>query len=279
MERYEKIKIIVNGVAIGPFPGTSTSFRTQSNGMDISDMDFCVVGFRGETPSNAAAIHLGDNAQDELFGIPFAGGVSPNWAAWLSGGQASDAQFQGGIRDNLIAIGNPFNPIRRPETKPFFQVITTLRAGVKAGVWRRFLGLTPGHKYRISALLNTLAMDSAKGNWSFSLHATCCGAEGDLTLEQLSGLEKLPDGSVGDNAGLIAGYKPGRTTKGQWAFCSTADNMGAEGSEVGDIELPPGADSIAVWVRHSAEQSKGVGLLWVKLEDLSMDVGKPIERR
>ncbi|GAI80678.1 unnamed protein product [marine sediment metagenome] len=42
---------------------------------------------------------------------------------------------------------------------------------MSAGVKRKFLGLTPGHTYRVSARLNTLEMDSGQGDWSVSLHA------------------------------------------------------------------------------------------------------------
>jgi hypothetical protein len=42
------------------------------------------------------------------------------------------------------------------------------------------------------------------------------------------------------------------------------------GREIGDITLPEKVDTITVWLRHQAEDSKGVGYLWIKLEDLSM---------
>lgn len=273
---YDGIAVIVNGVGGRGHPGTSTSRVVDMKGRDASDMDFCVVGFSGDTPSNAAAIHLSNNAQDELFGIPFTNGIAPNWSGWLHRGNHKDVEFLEGIRPTFVSEGNPYNPIETPSTKPFYQIVKTRSPGVTGGVSRRFLGLTPGHVYRISALLNTLDMDSARGDWSFSLHAAYNEPEGTvLTADQLSGLAQLPDGSKGPEAARIASYEPGLTTKGKWELCSTTDSKLAPDQAITDIKLPPGVDTMTVWVRHRGSESRGVGILWVKLEDLSMVVDRP----
>jgi hypothetical protein len=165
----------------------------------------------------------------------------------------------------------PHKEIQKPTDKPFYQIVKTKKPEGKAGIWRKFLGLTPGHKYRVTALLNTLDMDKAKGQWSFSFHAARNAPGGkDFTPEQMSGEAALPDGSKGEKAGRIVCYGPGQTTTREWVYSSTDPAQRCPGREIGDITLPEKVDTITVWLRHQAEDSKGVGYLWIKLEDLSM---------
>ena len=275
---YDGVGFRSNGLGGRLQPGTTTSYVFDTKGRDISNMYFSVVGFRGDTPSSVAAIRLSNNAQDELFGYPFSNGIAPNWTGWLEGGNSKDVDWEEGTREELVAKAGkyPQNPLKGPWDKPFFQVIKVRSPGVKAGVWRKFLGLTPGHTYRVSALLNTLEMDSAQGERSFSLHAAYNEPEGtDLTVEQLSGIAQLPDGSKGPTAGQVACYTHGVTTKGKWEECSTDRSRLAPEQAISDIKLPPGVDTITVWVRHNASESTGVGILWVNLEDLSMQPDEP----
>jgi hypothetical protein len=227
---YDDIAIILNWSNYDhegglDLPGTATSFiiDLKTHPVNVKDLDVWLIGYRGQVPSNAAAIHVSGNSQEELFGIPFTDGVAPNWTAWSTAAGAEPGRFEQVLRENYVhARGNRFNPIRKASTKPFCQVVKPTSGGGKAGVLRKFLGLTPGHTYRISARLNTLDMDSAEGQWSFSLHAACNGPEGaELTVAQLAGLADLPDGSSGDAAGRIASYKAGLTTKGAWQARST----------------------------------------------------------
>ncbi|MBS3763506.1 MAG: hypothetical protein KGZ25_09425, partial [Planctomycetes bacterium] len=123
-----------------------------------------------------------------------------------------------------------------------------------------------------SVILSTLKMDEAEGDWAFSFHATPDGAEGkDLTPEQMAGKTPLPDGSSGLEAGRLVRYDADHTTEGKWIKSTTDPDDRSPGREIGDITLPEGVTSISLWARHSGENSTGVGYLWVKLEDLSME--------
>jgi len=265
---YHHIAIILNWSNYdhrGGFglPGTATSFviDLKTHPVNVKDLDVWLIGYRNHIPSNAAAIHLSGNSQEELFGIPFTDGVAPNWTGWSAAAATERTRSHQLLRANYVHVkGNRFNPIRKASTKPFYQVVKPTSGSRKAGVSRKFLGLTPGHTYRISARLNTLEMDDCKSDWSFSLHAAHNGQGGsDLTVDQLSGgLAALPDGNTGPTAGQMASYGPGVTTNGKWIKRSM------------DITLPAGVDTITVWVRHSGSDSTGVGIDWIKLEDLSM---------
>jgi hypothetical protein len=249
-----------------PIPGTSTSFALDMKECtwDANNADIWLIGFRDNTPSNAAAINLSGRSQDERFGIPFTGGVAPNWTTFAMG-EANAVQFEQGIRERFVSKRGYSNSIEHPATKPFYQLIKITSPDAIGGVKRKFLGLAPGHTYRVSARLSTLEMDSDDGEWSVSLHATYNQPGGvDLTSEQLSGLAMLPDGSKGAEAGRIAFYGTELTTKGTWEERSTGKEW--RGTAAPDIVLPLGSDTITVWLRCRGVGSFGID--WVKLEDL-----------
>jgi hypothetical protein len=246
-------------------PGT-TSCVLELNGREISDPTYYyVIGVRKGVPSNAAFISISKNAQEELACLPFFNGVMPNWMSWSTSADPGAAKLEQGMKSHLV---DQKKFIREPADKPFFQLIKASAPNVQVGVWRKFLGLTPGHTYRISARLNTLAMDACKSDWSFSLHAAYNGPAGtDLSNDQLSGAAALPDGSRGSAAGRIALYGPGVTTSGKWGKRST--DVPGTGLEIKDITLPAGVDTITIWVRHTGSDSTGVGIDWLKLEDVT----------
>ena len=256
-------------------------------------VDFCLIGIRGGTPSNGAAITFRDYGQEELSGLPFTtGGVAPNWTAWSVGGtqtatleQKVKAQKTTGrwpeikiADDGKTAVHDP-KWIRSAADKPFIQVIKTTSPEAVAGVCRKFLGLTPGHTYRLSTRLYGLDMPKAQGDWSFSLHAVPAGqGKSDLTVQQMAGSAALPDGKAGPEADRIALYAPGvspvpaqpqPTTRPKRRPASAPADEPVADLVTGDITLPEGADTITVWVRHQAAHSTGVGLDWIRLEDIT----------
>ncbi len=219
-------------------------------------------------PSNATAIHLTSNGycQEETYGIPFFAGVAPNWTAWSTAEKVDEAAFEQGDKYAGVRL---YEPVKALSTKPFYQIIKAPQTGVVHGIYRKFLGLTPGHTYRLTVCLSTLDMDSAKGDWSLSLCAAHNGSNGnDLTVRQLAGSDALPDGRSGQKAGRIAFYGK-NTTKGDYAIMSSANGAAAV-PQSSNITLPPGVDTITVWVRFNCSDPKGkVGFSGVKLEDIS----------
>jgi hypothetical protein len=248
--------------------GTSTRFVIETGkGINIDDLDFRVIGFRDNIPSNAAAIHVCRYSQEELYGIPFTNGVAPNWASWSTSEKIEKTSFEQGQKDSFVRFGTPAKAFL---TKPFYQIIKAPSQGAAHGVYRKFLGLSPGHIYRLTACLNTLDMDSVKGDWSFSLCATNNGPEGkDLTDQQLAGLAALPNGRSGPQAGRIASYSHSKTTKGDFSIVFSDANSAA-GPQSSHITLPAGADTITVWVRFICSDPEGkISFSGVKLEDIS----------
>ena len=189
-------------------------------------------------------------------------GLAPNWSCW-SDGPPDACKCEQGIKTDV-----DMNVRGEPYEKPLYQLIKTTRSGVQGGVWRRFLGLKPGHTYKIEVLLNTLQMDACTNAWAFSFHAAHDNPDGTgLTVPQMAGRAALPDGSKGEKAGCVALYKPGVTTKGEWVKRST--NKPGPGLEIKNITLPADVRSITVWLRHSGENSSGVGMDWIRVEEVA----------
>jgi len=262
-ESYDELRVHLNEA-----PAGTTTYPYASNGRFKTEYGrtYFVNGVHGGVPSNYAIIDVSEHAQEELDCPPFYNGIMPNWSSWSSAKGA--AKFEQAVKpkvDLKELVQVPQN-IDGPDDKPFYQLIKTTAPTVQAGIWRKFLGLIPGHTYRLYARLNTLDMDTAKAEWSYSLHAAYNARSGaDLTVDQLSGKSALPDGSTGVSAARIVQYGPSVTTKGEWSQSATGD----AGSQVKDITLPDGVNTITVWVRHSGANTTGVGIDWVKLEDLT----------
>lgn len=251
-------------------PGSSTNFTIDRKEIpiNIEDMDFRVCGFRDNIPSNMAAIHVSGHSQEELFGIPFTDGIAPNWMAWSTAQEIDRNAFK---QEEKFPNMQSYNPARALLTKPFYQVINAPSQGAFNGVYRKFLGLTPGHTYRITACVNTLEMDSVSGEWSLAVCATPSGSNGkDLTRQQLAGLAPLPDKNTGPNAGNIVSYARGKTTRRIFELSfSGSQTTGAHQNP--HITVPPGTDSITVWVRFKSSDPKGkIAFSGVKLEDISL---------
>jgi len=232
-----------------------------------------VVAFCGTVPSNAAGIRMGEEQgkriQHELFSIPFSCGVAPNWVPWTgAGSEALVMHRQGTKRDRQRFVSYPAD-IKSPDDKPYYQLIKTSSPDAVGGVWRQFLGLTPNRYYRLSARLNTLSSDRDSTPSSFSLHVAHDAAGGDASLstQQLAGVAPLPDGSHGSDAAMVGVFGPKRTTKGNWVEASTG--FPRDKPLLADIRIPEGVDSITVWLRCTGNLPEGVGMDYIRLEDVT----------
>ena len=140
-------------------------------------------------------------------------------------------------------------------------------AGLVPGIWRKFLGLKSGHTYKLEIRVNTLNMDTNDSNWSFSVHAAYDDTAGSLmTVDQFTDSFPLADGSEGTGAGQFALFGPKATTRGEWLKCST--DIPPEGKTKSNIKLPENVTSITVWLRLTGANCSGVGMDWIRLEDM-----------
>ena len=261
-EQYDAI--VVGGPSGYSFPPNTTNWVYACDPSERDHMaSGLVVGKRGNTLSPPASIIINKDSQEELDTYPFYMGLAPNWSWWSDGPMADACKCEQGIKANV-----DMNVRGDPSDKPLYQIVRTTQSGVQGGVWRRFLDLKPGNTYKIEVRLNTLLMDACTNTWAFSFHAAHDNPDGTgLSVPQMAGRVALPNGSKGAKAGCGALYEPGVTTKGKWVKRST--NQPGPGLEIKNITLPTDVTSITVWLRHSGENSSGVGMDWIRVEDVT----------
>lgn len=263
-EQYDAIYV---GALILPSYATNCAYDVKGNNSEM--WGGVILGKRGDTFSAPASINVYANSQEELDTFPFYMGIAPNWSSWTDSVNLDLIKCEQGTKQSVTA------DVRgAPSDKPLYQIIKTTQAGAQGGVWRRFLGLKPGHTYKVEVRLNTLAMDAITNDWAYSFHAAYDNlGEKGLSVAQLAGTAALPSGSKGAVAGRVALYKPGTTTKGNWEKRST--DYPGPGLEIKNITLPAHVTSITVWLRHSGENTTGVGMDWIRLEDVTKMLSHP----
>ncbi|MBE0540137.1 MAG: hypothetical protein IH623_02000 [Verrucomicrobia bacterium] len=270
---YDSVGVFIDSFPLGwVWPGTTTQIvydeRHAGYGFIRSfsrdaDFNIMVVGTKDGTPSNGAGVCLREHTlQESLMNVPFSQGIAPGFQSWVHK-TADGIEFEQGELPGMAAGGET----RDFHGKGFYQVLKG-QGAFSGGVSRRFLGLIPGHTYRVGARLNTL--ESKDRNWSFSFHAAYNPASGgDLTPAQMAGEAALPNGARGKAAGQIAKCESATTTDGKWVERSsgkkTPENL------TGDITLPAkGSDSITIWFRLEGKDigETAVGLDSVTINDL-----------
>ncbi|MDD5326544.1 MAG: hypothetical protein PHY02_01870 [Phycisphaerae bacterium] len=258
---YDEIRIVFNWSNYDHAGGDGLAGDAESYVIDLDkipantgDLDILVFGIRNDIPSNAAAIHINNNIQEELYGFPFSSGLAPNWQRWSLDANEAGIKPQMGIRNELTDVkGRRYNSIETADKKPFYQIIESSVQGGTGGVYRKFIGLTPGHTYRVKARMAALSELKGKKQ-SVSVHASAGCA---LSPRQMAGLDALPCGKKGSAACKLKNADSKTITKGKYGEYSD------------DITLPQDSNSITVWLRYTGKGAGSVGLDWISLEDLS----------
>ncbi len=221
--------------------------------------------------SRFTRIHLAGPRQEDVDNLPFYGNVQPNWEAWSpSGFEEGSLLLRQGEKNEMSEKDRAIAYASSADTKYYFQTFQ-IKGGAAAegGVYRRYLGLVPGHAYRVLARFNTFEAKPDAGDWSLSFHA-CADPPGQgLTVNQLQGREVLPNGKVGAEAGRVAAFgRGGKTTEGQWRQVATGIGGAAYASP--DIVIPEGSTSLSAWVRVNGSTASRFGMDWSALEDVTL---------
>lgn len=272
-ETFDIVDVSIDSVVVGwRLPRSTEKFVNAPThlfkGWEDHGVLVTVVGNKGGLYSAAGVVVFGCS-QEERVNLPFSGGVNPNWIKWSENKDTDKLQFAFEVKDFAKTSDYEYPFLQRHEDKPTFQRIGSSSVASSGGIFRRFLGLVPGSTYRIRARVNTLQMTAAQGGWSFEvLAAYNPPGRKPLTPGQLSGVEPLPNGEQGKDAGILARFGPDRTTGGEWFEIDTSKSP--DTSKQADITLPSDVDTITLWIRYQAESpTTGVGMDWVALEDLS----------
>lgn len=254
-EGYQTIFIVKEGVSTGPFPGTMTSYTMRSGERDLSNLDFGVVGYIENTPSNVGTIHLRHNVQEELSGHPCSNGISPNWSAWSLEGKSNLMVYEQVERKFDT---KKYVHIRNPSDKPFYCLLKTTSSDAVGGIQRKFLGLTPGRSYEISIRINTLGNGDPFNGTLCSVHAAPDSmASGTLTPQQLAGIAPLSNTSSGAPDATFAVFNTENSTKGKFVTKNTV------------VSLPDDVTSLTVWIKLQGHNSQGIAMDWISVEEIT----------
>jgi hypothetical protein len=267
-EGYDSIVVVYYGDALAILPGDATQCvhrrrPAMDAGFSSTDIPIFVLGYKDGVPSNGVGVRVRNhNQQESLMNVPFTTGTAPGFETWAHDTTTNHIQFTQG---NLPRMHSGTDT-RKFNGKGFYQIIKG-EGSVQGGVARRFVGLTPGHTYRVSARLNVL--EAVGDNWIFSFHASAnAPGKSNLSDAQLAGYDELPKGLKGKTAAQIARFDSASTTKGQWV--TSASNEARDDNTAGDISLPVGSDSISVWFRLEASgvSKATAGIDSLTIEDL-----------
>ena len=266
---YDQLFIVLGVMHSGEILEGGSAEATTSPLNQGEDQTVAIVGYRGGVPSNCAVIALRGSKQVEFFSYPFLRGVAPNWAVWGSTSLQYVQLVKEAYRSSYL---EGCLPREEERTARFAQQLKANTPEACGGMMRKFIGLNPGHSYRVVMRTSTLEMPLANDApaWRYSLHAAYTNAAQGNTLsqEQLTGQAPLPDGTEGENAGRFALFNNSEGTNGDWVECGT--NIEHPGKEIGDIVLPDDASTIVIWARYqsSVPDDPGVAFDYLELEDL-----------
>jgi hypothetical protein len=120
-------------------------FQNASSFMKMNHGGFpmTVINYSGRTPSAGSSVQLTGNRLDEVNESPFPGrAVAPNWESYVATKDGSRVEFKEGVMQGWRR--------RVHQYYQEFRVSSGAEDGrYRFGVWRKFLGLTPGRMYRV----------------------------------------------------------------------------------------------------------------------------------
>lgn len=287
---YRSFAFTMDGRYMTPISGDKERYEwknfseilARSNDMfSLEKLNIGLIAYTDFCPSAAAQIRLTPCRIEELADLPFRLGIAPNWSEWQAP-ETRNIAFEEGHKQFFIGVdpetldvrqqkmqrGDSYN-FTAPEEKRLYQILRATGGDSSGGVYRYFLGLQPGHVYRVRMRVNTLDQRADAGQWSYSLYALpVSSSAGEPSSAQLAGTAPFASGATAGQAALFTrlGSGGGGDTQGEWRYVAT-DGNGPGATGRGNIVLPAGADSILVWVTYTSDIPGAVGFDWIALED------------
>ena len=217
-------------------------------------------------PGFPVTLTIGRTFQESFIEYPIGYNVFPCWLEWQTQADVPQSPLFS-LEENAIPFGESAQ-MNTISPRNYFQKILASGDIEGCGIWRKYLGLKPGHQYGFSATINTL--DVAESNssppsaespeWSFTAHAV----PSNIFSSETPAAEDFVDANASQTQ--ILRYDPRNTTSGQWITRTTGDK--GPGSCIDCISLPEQCDSLTVWLKCSGHMPNGVGISGFRLEVL-----------
>ncbi len=214
-----------------------------------------VVNYNGNTPSAGSSVRLTGSRLEDVNETPFPGrSVAPNWQDFVGVGKKCKVELREGKEQNMR---------RRLPAYVYYQVLHASGSeddsAYSVGVWRKFLGLTAGKRYKVGLKWHcSHQKDPAKAKLRVFVAALeNSGSEVNKTrfqegkkIGKLSKmlLEKTAEPEKLETQDAVPKWNREALKVPVWASFRTGSKKQP------DIQLPKGCDSLVVWV-----QLKGTG--------------------
>jgi hypothetical protein len=220
---------------------------------------FRLIAKRDGIPSGAADLEIRPNSIAEIYRVPFSGGVAPNWESWCIKGDRSMQFYQGTRWQPTTTFDS--RQVSTPEKAPYYQVIEAQGGVVDGGLYRKFLGLTPGKRYKLNMRLQP-TREGTGGDPSLTVNALCAPSiAGSLTERQMTGQAALP--AAPDGAHFKQHVPFQRNGSRKWLQLDKLEDVEPDAHAV---TMPEGCDTLHVWLRLQSNGAHAtVGMDWVEL--------------
>jgi hypothetical protein len=244
--------------------GLSRRFRVEAD-TDVRVAVY-VAAMNVTVPSAPCHMRISMWSQKDEFWFPFYLGVAPNWLPLSQSGTASVRLSEGKKDPEFDPNKFAFREVVRRGV--YYQRLATDKADSAGGTYRRFFGLHPEHRYRISTKLNTMKANEEHGFWR--LAALVGGGDFDALCEDPSALYEAVRGgkdtldAIGLSTVASVGSDDG-TTGGRWKSFATTDGNGASEGFL----MPEGESTLSVFVVLVADTPVDVGFEGLTVEDLT----------
>lgn len=236
--------------------------RKRRTDVNFAESYVILASFKHSVHYDLSCVRLTGNIQDDLFNIPFTGGVAPNWQKWIADDLKGVSLLEG-RKEGVQPVLHP----ETPDQKMFFQLIQSSNEGGCGGAVRDFVGLSSGHRYRIAIRLNTLSMDNSIPDW----HAAVSIFQKNIDNLETISMQEFEQ--IQAHQTLVT-FNNEHITKNNWIVFST----GTDAEKMPDIVVNENLNCIRVLVSLTAQGvASGIGVDWISLEDLGTNASVSVE--
>jgi hypothetical protein len=209
-------------------------------------------------PSGLAEVEVRPSSMAEVYRSPFTGGVAPNWRSWHDTSQNAPVFRQ---ETRWDPNEGSHRDVRRPQDAPYYQVIEAQKGVVDGGLYRKFLGLTPGKRYKLNMRLQP-TREGPGEDALLTVNALCAPSNaGSLTAQQMTAQAVLSAAPGGSQFKQEVPFQ--RNSSRRWL---QLDKLKDVEPDAHTVTMPEGCDTLHVWLRLQSNGAHAtVGMDWVEL--------------
>jgi hypothetical protein len=268
---YDRVVPNLHSGGLGVRPGDTSDLVIPASVSNSTQRDyfekfghllFRLIAERDGIPSGAADLEIRPNSIAEVYRVPFSGGVAANWESWCIRGERY-LEFTQGTRWAKDSVFDS-RQVSTPEKAPYYQVIEARGGVVDGGLYRKFLGLTPGKRYKLNMRLQP-TREGPGEDALLTVNALCAPSNaGSLTAQQMTAQAVLSAAPGGSQFKQEVPFQ--RNSSRRWL---QLDKLKDVEPDAHTVTMPEGCDTLHVWLRLQSNGAHAtVGMDWVELSKI-----------